>query len=177
SRGAFRVRPGAADLLEDRLEQRERAEDVIAREGPRAVGTAGRQCLPDGAVLLCVPRVEAVDRVVAGRPDRRAREGAARALRELLDERQAGDAVDDVVEGVVRAYPLPHDRAPLLSGLARAEILRDLGEVLLGFLELHEILGRYLPRCDLGREGLELGAHHERLVQLLPGDRADADAA
>src|SRR5689334_23905553 len=110
------MRPGAADLLEDRLEEGERAEDVVARERPRTLGAAGRERLPDRAVLLGVLRVEAVDRVVARRPDRGAREGAASALRELLDERQAGDAVDDVVEGVVRAHPLSHDRAPCLAG-------------------------------------------------------------
>src|SRR5205823_1579717 len=96
------------------------------------------------------------------------------ALRELLDEREVGDAIDDVVEGVVRAHPVAHDRAARLAGLARAKVLGDLGEILLRRLELREVVRRHLLRGDLGRERLELGAHHERLVQLLPRDRADA---
>src|SRR5437899_2578590 len=67
--------------------------------------------------------------------------------------------------------------AARLARLARAEILGDLGEMLLGLLELDEILGRDVLGGDLGRERLELGAHHERLVQLVASDRADADAA
>jgi hypothetical protein len=81
------------------------------------------------------------------------------------------------VEGVVRAHPFAHDRAARLAGLAGAEILGDPGEVLLGGLERLEILGRHVPGGDLRRERLELGAHHERLVQLLPRNSPDADAA
>src|SRR5262249_15032910 len=84
----FGLRPGAAHLLEDRLEERERAEDVVARERSGAFRAAGREGLTDRAMLLGVLRVEAVGRVVSRRPDGRAREGATRALRELLDERQ-----------------------------------------------------------------------------------------
>src|SRR5205823_12239166 len=69
------------------------------------------------------------------------------------------------------------DRAPRLARLAGAEVLRDLREVLLRLFELREILGRHLRRGDLRGERLELRAHHERLVQVLPRDRAHADAA
>ena len=61
---------GAADLLEDRLEQVERREDVLAGERAGAVGAARGERLPDRAMLLGVLRVQPVDRVVARRPDR-----------------------------------------------------------------------------------------------------------
>ena len=51
------------------------------------------------------------------------------------------------------------------------------GEALLSRVQLLEILRRELRRRHLGREPFELGAHHERLVQLVPRDRADAHAA
>src|ERR1700686_438997 len=129
---------------------------MVTRERPRALGAARRERLADRAVLLGVLRVEAVDRVVSRRPDGRPGEGAARALRELLDERQVGYAVDDVMESGVRAHPNAHDRAARLAGLAGAQVLGDLLELLLGLLELHEILGRHLRRGDHGRERLEL---------------------
>src|SRR5690349_9275978 len=120
-----------ADLLEDRLEQVERGEDVLARELARPRRAAGSERLLDRAMLLGVLEVEAVERVVARRPHGRAGEVPARALRKLLDERQVGDAVDDVVEGVVRPHPVAHDRAALVARLARAQLLRDLREALL----------------------------------------------
>ena len=52
-------------------------------------------------------------------PDPVADERAPRALREPLDERQLGDAVDDVVEGVVRLHPLDEERR-VARGLLRA---------------------------------------------------------
>src|SRR5437764_919953 len=107
-----------ADLLEDRLEQHEGREDVLARERARPGGAARDERLLDRPMLFGVPHVEPVERVVARCPHGRAREGTARALRELLDERQIGDAVDDVVEAVVRAHPVAHDRAALLARLA-----------------------------------------------------------
>src|SRR5581483_10915107 len=165
------------DLLEDRLEQRERREHVLARELPRAGGAARHQRLLDRPLLLGVLEVEPVERVVARRPDRRARERTTRALRQLLDERQVGGAVDDVVEAVVRAHPVAHDRAALLPRLARPELLRDLGEALLCRVKLLEILGRHLRGGDLRGERLELGADHEGLVQLVARDRAHAHAA
>src|SRR5579864_6227780 len=82
-----------ADLLEDRLEEHERREHVLARERPRAGRAAGHQGLLDRAVLLGVLQIEPVERMVVRRPHRRPRERAAGALRELLDERQVGDAI------------------------------------------------------------------------------------
>ena len=96
--------------------------------------------LLDRAVLLGVLDVQPVDRVVARRPHGRPGERPARALRELLDERQVGDAVDHVVERVVRAHPVAHDRAPPLARLARAQLLRDLREPLLARVELGEVV-------------------------------------
>src|SRR5207248_1374749 len=134
--GAVLLRPGAADLLEDRLEHREGGEDVLVGDRAGAGRAARGERLPDRAVLLGVPRIETVDRVVAGRPDGGAGEGAARALRELLDERQVGDAIDHVVESVVRAYPVAHDSPARVARLVGAQILGDLGEVLLRLFEL-----------------------------------------
>src|SRR5581483_4237639 len=145
------------------------------RSGTRRAAREER--LLDRAVLLGVPHVQAVERVVARRPDGGAGEGTARALRQLLDGRQPRRAVDDVVEGVVRADPVAHDRAAVLAGLARAELLRDLREPLLGRVELLEILRRHLRRRHLGRERLELGADEERLLEVVARDRADAHAA
>src|SRR6266542_2287949 len=54
---------------------------------------------------------------------------------------------------------------------------RDLSEPLLALVELLQLLGRDLRRRDLGRKRLELRAHHEGLVELLPRDRADTYAA
>ena len=62
-------------------------------------------------------------------------------------------------------------------GLARPQLLRDPREALLALVELLQLLRRDLRRGHLGGEPLQLGAHHERLVQLLPRDRPDADAA
>src|SRR3954451_12959776 len=107
-----------ADLLEDRLEEHERRQDVLAGERPCAGGATRDERLLDRPVLLRILDVETVERMVARRPDGRARKRAARALRELLDERQVGDAVDDVVEPVVRAHPVTHDRTALLPRLA-----------------------------------------------------------
>src|SRR5262245_26964035 len=155
----------------------ERRHDVLARERPRPRRAPGRERLLDRTVLLRVLQVQTVERVVARRPDRGPRERAARALRELLDEWEVCGAVDDVVERVVRAHPLAHDRAPLVAGLAAAQLLRDGGEALLRVIELLQLLRRDLRRRDLRREALELGPHHERFVQLLTRDRPDAHAA
>src|SRR3954452_17822978 len=123
------MRPGGADMLENRPEHVRRGEDLRSSGCPRALAGAGRERLADRTVQLRVLRIEAVDRVVARRPDGGAGEGAAGALRELCDEGEIGDAVDDVVEGVVRADPVAHDRAAGLARLACAEILRDSGEL------------------------------------------------
>ena len=132
--GARRALPVArlrADLLEDRLEQ-VNDESTCSRASARAPAAlpATSACL----IARCCSAffdVEPVERMVAGRPHRGPGERPPRALRQLLDERQAGDAIDDVVERVVPAHPVAHDRAPLLAGLARAELLRDLREALL----------------------------------------------
>ena len=91
---------------------------MVARERPGTLAAPGREGLADRAVLLGVLCVETVERMVARGPDSRAGEGAARALRELLDKGQFGHAVDDVVERVIRADPLTHDGAARLAGLA-----------------------------------------------------------
>src|SRR5262249_48464971 len=93
--------PPGPDLLQARLQPGERGEHVLAREHPRALDATGRERVLDRLVLPLVQQVQLVDRLVARRPDRRARERAPRALRDLLDVRQLGDAVDDVVEAVV----------------------------------------------------------------------------
>src|SRR5690348_2562436 len=58
-----------ADLLEDRLEEDERRQHVLAGERARAGGAACGERLLDRAMLLRVLQVEPVDRVVARRPD------------------------------------------------------------------------------------------------------------
>src|SRR5437588_11626522 len=65
-----------AHLFEDRLEQDERREDVLARERPRTPGTPRHQGLLDRAMLLGVFHIEAVERVVTRRPYRRPPERA-----------------------------------------------------------------------------------------------------
>jgi hypothetical protein len=150
---------------------------VVARELSRARRAAGGERLPDRAVLLLVLHVQLVDEVVARRPDGRPGEVPPRLFREPLHERRVGGAIDDVVEAVVRAYPLAHDRPPLLAGLSRAELLRDPREPALRLLELGEVVLGHPLRGELGREALELRAHEERLVQLLARDRPDAHAA
>src|SRR3989442_8137782 len=147
-----------ADLLEDRLEQRERREHVLARERTRTRGATGGERLLDRTVLLRVLEVQPVERMVARRPDRGPREGPPRTLRHLLDERQVGDAVDDVVERVVATHPVAHDRAPFVARLSRAQLLRDPREALLAAVQPVAPLGRDLRRCDPRREPLELGA-------------------
>ncbi len=44
-------------------------------------------------------------------------------------------------------------------------------------LELREVLLGHLRRRDLGGEALELGAHHERLADLVAGEHPHAHAA
>src|SRR5581483_9652468 len=109
--------PTGTDLLEDRLEQVERREYVLAREHPRTVDAAGRERVLDRLVLTLVLQVELVDRLVAGRPDRGAGERAPRALRHLLDVGQVGDTVDNVVEAVVAPHPLHRQRAAIRARL------------------------------------------------------------
>src|SRR5579864_6117676 len=152
-------------------------EDVLARELARARRAAGRDRLLDRPMLLGVLRVQPVDRVVAGRPDGRPGERPPCALRELLDQRECGHPVDDVVEGMVAAHPVAHDRAAVVARLERAQLLRDGRESLLGRIELLEVLGCELRRRHLSREPLELRAHHESLVQLVARDRAYSNAA
>ena len=77
-----------ADLLEDRLQQVERREHVLARELAGALGAACGERGADRGVLALVQQVQLVDRLVAGRPDGRTGERAARVLRGLLDVRQ-----------------------------------------------------------------------------------------
>ena len=77
-----------------------------------------------------------------------------------------GSAVDDVVERVIRAHPVRHQRAPVAAGLARPELLRQPGEALLARVELGQRRRRQLRRGDLGDERLELCANEERLLEL-----------
>src|SRR6185437_3225852 len=169
--------PTCTDLLEDRLEQVERREHVLPCEHARTLDAAGSERVLDRLVLALILEVELVDGLVARRPDGRPREGAARTLRDLLDVRQVGDAVDDVVEPVVAVHPLDGQRAPVVARLARAQCTRQPGEALLRLIELLEIGFRELLRGNRGDEALEFGAYEERLPHLLAGERADAKAA
>ena len=129
-------RPENPDLLEDRLQQVERREHVLACELAGAVGAARGERGADRGVLALVQQVQLVDRLVAGRPDGRPGERAACVLGDLLDVRQVGDPVDHVVEAVVRAHPVDGQRASVLAGLARPQRPRQAREALLGHLEL-----------------------------------------
>ena len=151
---------------------------MLPRERARGVRASGGDRLADRAVLEVVLRVELVE-LPAGLPDPVADERAARALRDALHERQLGDAVDHVVERVVRLHPLDEERrvARRLTSRVRSELEGQRGEAPLDRVELGQIRGGHLRRRDLGGEPLELGADEERLAQLVRGDRADADAA
>src|SRR5438132_7117579 len=169
--------PPGTDLLEDRLEQVERGEHVLARQHAGAFFTAHGERVLDRLVLALVLKVELVDRLVTRRPDRRPGERATRTLCHLLDVRQIGDAVDDVVEAVVALHPLDGERAAVVTRLARTQGARQPSEALLGLLELLEVgLGELLRRNG-GDEALELGANEERLPHLLARERADTEAA
>ncbi len=56
----------------------------------------------------------------AGAPDALADERPPCALREPLDERHRGDAVDDVVEGVVHLHPVVEERVVAVAGAPRS---------------------------------------------------------
>src|SRR5438874_10791002 len=107
-----------ADLGEDRLQQLERPEDVLAGNRLGAFGASRREGGLDRAMLALVERIELVDRLVARRPDGRAGERPPRALCHLLDERPLRDAIDHIVEPVIGAHPLRCERAAVTAGLA-----------------------------------------------------------
>ena len=153
-------------------------ESTCSRARMRAAcGAARADRLADGAVLEVVLRVELVE-LRACLPHPVADERPAGALRDALDERHVGDAIDHVVEGVVRLHPLDEQRrvarrpAPCL----RPELERELAEPPLHRVERGEVVRGHLRRRDLGRERLELGTDEERLAELVRGDRADANA-
>src|SRR5439155_1547607 len=127
--------PPGTDLLENRLEQVERGEHVLARQHAGAFFTAHGERVLDRLVLALVLKVELVDRLVTRRPDRRPGERATRTLCHLLDVRQIGDAVDDVVEAVVALHPLDGERAAVVTRLARTQRARQPSEALLGLPE------------------------------------------
>jgi hypothetical protein len=167
-----------AERLEHDLDQRVRGEDVLPRKRARGGGAACADRLADRAVLEVVLRVELVE-LGPRLPHAVADERPAGALRDALDERQLGDAVDHVVEGVVRLHPLDEERRVARDPPARlvAQLERQLAEAPLDHVHLREVVGRHLRRGDLRRERLQLGADEERLAQFLRGDRAHADAA
>src|SRR5205814_1084990 len=72
--------PPGTDLLENRLEQVERGEHVLARQHAGAFFTAHGERVLDRLVLALVLKVELVDRLVTRRPDRRPGERATRTL-------------------------------------------------------------------------------------------------
>ena len=115
-------------------------------------------------MLGLVALVERLELVVDRRPHGRPGERAARRLRDRLDIGHVGDAVQHVVEGVVRAHPLRHQRAPAVTRFVRADLLRQPREPLLAHLELGEVLFGHLLRRDLGDERLELRPDEERLA-------------
>src|SRR5207253_3942042 len=87
------------------------------------------------------------------------------------------DAVDHVVEAMVRVHPVDRERTAVRAGLARAQRAGEAREALLSLLELGEVGLRHLLRRDRGDQALELGAEQERLPHLLARERADAEAA
>src|SRR5262249_57112357 len=119
-------------LLEDRLEQAERREHVLVRQRTGPFLASGRECRLDCTVLAFVLGIELVDRRVPRCPDRGSRERAPRALRYLLDERRSGDAVDHVVETMIRPHPLGGQRTAVASRVASAQRARETREPLLG---------------------------------------------
>ncbi len=56
------------------------------------------------------------------------------------------------------------------------EIARDAREAALRCLQLGQVGGRHLRRCDLCRQALELGSHEERLAKLVQREHAHAHA-
>ena len=107
-----------------------------------------------------------------------ARERTARALGEPLDQRCIRDAVDDVVESVVRHHPIVRE-PPAVDSFAwpGTQPLRRVAKGLFRRLELVEIGAAELGRRDLCREGLELCTHEKGLPELVQGDRANTHAA
>ena len=80
------------------------------------------------------------------------------------------------MEGMVRAHPLRHQPAPVTARIARAQLLRQAREAALAFRQLRQRLGRHLLRGDLRHERLQLGAHEERLAQIVMREGANTHA-
>ena len=82
------------------------------------------------------------------------------------------------MEGMVRVQPLACELEILATGVAHLHESRGgVAESLLGRLERREVVVGHLRRRDLGGQALELGAHHERLANLVPRQHAHPDAA
>ena len=169
---------GSSLLGQDPFEQGAGGEHVLPRERPGAARAACCEGVEQRPVLPLVRAVELVQlaRIRRG-PDGRA--GVAGALGDPLDHRQAGDAVDHVVEGVVGANPLGDEVGAPVGGqaAAAAQLVGEPREAILDRLQLVEVGARHPLRRDLGREALELRPDEKRLAQLGAGQRADADAA
>ena len=143
----------------------------------RAVDALCRQCSLDRSVLPLVVCVELVDRLVSRCPDRRPGERPSGALCHLLDERRIGDAVDHIVESVIRAHPLRRQRTSVAPRFACADRAAHSRKALLRLFELGEVGLRDLRRREAGRKRLQLGAHEERLPHALPRQCPHADPA
>src|SRR6266540_4840977 len=117
-------------------------------------------------MLEVVALVERVCLRAARRPDRVTREGAASALRQPLDQRRRRDAIDHIVEAVVRPHPLVR-QAPAVDALPwlGAQLLGGTAEHALGRFELLEIRLGELRGGELGRKRLELGADEKGLTE------------
>ena len=135
-------------------------------EGLCAVGAARDEGVEDRAVLVHVLSIEVVDLGPARAPA--AQERPSRALGDLLDERDVGRLVDDVVEVVVRAHPVDCQPCPLaLAPTAVEQLVRQLLELRLGRGQLVEPGRGHVRRRETGHERLELGADEERLAKLV----------
>ena len=152
-------------------------EHVVAGDRARAVDAACRDRAADRRVLPLVLDVEVVELGADG-PRRLAEERPSRALRQPDDVGRVRALVDHVVEIVVRVHPLAHDGAVRSAALAclAPKLPGQLCEARFRRLQLGQAVVVETRNREGGRQRLELGAHEERLTQLVARQRPDADA-
>src|SRR5262249_50250386 len=150
--------------------------NVLARQYPRAARRPGRDRLADGPVLFVVSCIEVVE-FGARDPGDLADERPPRALRDPLDIRRPGAAVDHVMEGVVRLHPLDRKRVVLDACLRlRAQLQREHAETKLSLVEARQVVRSHPWRRQLRGQALQLRADEERLSQLLARQRPNTHA-